>query len=353
MVPTRREFLERSAAALGAAYALPPLAGCARPAAPPTQAATNDHVLVIIELSGGNDGLSTVIPVDNDDYVRARPQLALRRNLLYLGADAPVALHPQLPALKELFDAGQLAILPAVGYPDSSRAHYRAMEIWHTGEPAKILPTGWLGRCGDRLIPDPQWAIQVGQAPELALQGAAFRALNIRATAPRYHGDLAYPDHPFAQHVQTVAQQIATGSAARVYYVSLGGFDTHARQKVLHERLLGVLSGSLGNLWRNLHQNGQDLRTVVLVFSEFGRSLAENSAGGTDHGAAGPVFLAGPAVRGGLLGPIPSLRPDALDRGAPRHSTDFRSVYATLLERWLEIDSRAILGPHWSTLPII
>ncbi len=424
---TRRCFLQRGLTVLSAAYTMPlflqrTVYAINNPAdLPLTQAESgkDGKILVVIQLSGGNDGLATVVPLDNDDYRRARPQLAITKDILRLNNSNQVGLHSNLTSFKDLFDNGKMAVIQGVGYPNPNRSHFRSMEIWQTAQPDKPPQDGWLGRYFDAQCKgsdpiDPKSAIQIGARAELALHGSkfsaiafqrpeayqwfagnrkvdpstkqAFEAINeikgnkdvllstgnptldflertaldaqmsseeIRSVTTRYRGGVTYPNDPFAQQLQMVAQMIAGGLSTRVYYISLGGFDTHTNEKNVHDRLMATLSAGIGAFMKDLKQQGNADRTLLMTFSEFGRRVSENASRGTDHGTAAPMFVFGEGVRGGVIGDHPSLRPDLLDHGDLKYAIDFRNVYATVLERWLKTDSSKILGQNFKTLPIL
>ncbi len=365
--------------------------------------------LVVVQMGGGNDGLNTIVPFINDDYHRARPHLAIPQQRI-LGLTPEVGLHPGLRPLKELFDDGRLSIVQGVGYPNPNRSHFRSMEIWHTADPTGTGPrTGWLGRLFDSECPDCGQTAGITLSAEmpLAMQGVggravatenpprfgfhpmpgagpeeveAFRRLiqpvsgaepmvdflahtemnaliaaaDIRKVASHLTEDSGtggYPQDPFAQKLRIVAELIAAGAPTRVYYVSLGGFDTHATQAGRHDRLLEELGTGLGAFVQDLKLKGLQERVLVMTFSEFGRRVAENASGGTDHGTAAPMFLIGGAAAPGVHGSHPSLTD--LDQGDLRYQIDFRSVYATVLEQWMGVQSDPILGGHFSTLDIL
>ena len=428
---TRRVFLKRGLTVLSAATTMPlflqrTVYALNNPADMPlTQSAMGqgEQILVVIQMSGGNDGLSTVIPLDNDDYRRARPQLAIAQNLLNLGHG--VALHPDLTSFRELFNQGQMAVIQGVGYPNPNRSHFRSMEIWQTADPLHPPKDGWLGRYFDAQCSgidpkagtepiDPKAAINIGPTSPLALQGEKFTAISfqnpqsyqwfagnknidpklknafaevnnlhgnegstestgnptldflertaldaqltsdeILAVTTRYRAAVSYPATPLGQQLQMVAQMIAGGLKTRVYYVSLGGFDTHTNEKAQHDRLMQTMSAGIGAFMKDLKQQGNDKKTVVMTFSEFGRRVAENASRGTDHGTAAPMFVFGPSIKGGVYGDHPSLRPGDLDQGDLKFHTDFRGVYATILGGWLKADADKILGGGFKTLPLL
>jgi uncharacterized protein (DUF1501 family) len=428
---TRRTFLTRGLTVLSAATTMPLflqrtcLALNNPQDLPLTQAAmgVGEQILVCVQMSGGNDGLATVIPLDNDDYRRARPQLAQTQKLLALDKSG-VALHPNLIGFKELYDAGHLALIQGVGYPNPNRSHFRSMEIWQTADPTRPRTDGWLGRYFDaqckgsdpKDMPDPKSAVNIGSTAPMALQGSKFAAISfqnpqsyqwfagnknvdkkmrdtfaavndlnntgdelagqtsgnptldflertaldaqlssdeIRAVTTKYAAAVSYPNTPFAQQLQMVAQMIAGGLKTRVYYVSLGGFDTHSNEKQAHDRLMATLSAGVSAFMKDLKHQGNHEKVLVMTFSEFGRRVAENASHGTDHGTAAPMFVFGSMVKGGVYGDHPSLRPQDLDAGDLKFHTDFRSVYATILSNWMKADSAQILGANFKTLPML
>ncbi len=358
-----------------------PLLGAALP-----QASHGDKVLVVVQLSGGNDGLNTVIPVRQDNYWRLRPHLGLAKARMHpVTGDA--ALHPAMGKLAELYHEGQVAILQGVGLPEANRSHFRSMDIWHTASFQQPVPSsGWLGRLADRIASGtpgslPALAIGGGELP-LSLradrvQASAVRdASNLRldsrasriATArealldnPR-SGDLKflaetarasyrtaerlaaldqerstvdYPNTALAKGFSTVAQLVAAGLGCRLFHLSLDGFDTHARQAPIHADRLAKLSGAIGAFQRDLDSRGIAERVRTLVFSEFGRRAGENGSKGTDHGHGAPAFVIGKGVAGGLQGKAPDL--DALVDGDVPATQDFRGVYAALENDWMGV----------------
>ena len=267
-------------------------------------------VLVFIELAGGCDGLNTVVPHRLEDYYRQRPNLAIPpADVLKL--DHAVGFHPALDGFKRLFDAGKMALIQGVGYPDPSRCHFRAREIWHT---ARVGTAEEAGR------PDRPCL------PELGMQ---------------------VTDGNLAANLAVIARIIAADTGVRVFHTSLGGFDTHAFQVVpgnpargIHAGLLSVLSGAVTDFLDRLARRGRDEHVLVVVFSEFGRRLAENETFGTDHGTANPVFIIGKGVAAGLHGRHPGLSPNELTpSGDLVHTVDFRSVYAGVLPGWVGIQA--------------
>ncbi len=354
------------------------------------------RTLVLLELAGGNDGLNTVVPYADDRYYRSRPILGVKRREV-LRLDDHVGLHPSLAGLARLYEAGRAAIVNGVGYPNPNRSHFESMDIWHSGrlDPAvAAASTGWLGRwldgaesarraripalalasrlpralSGSRVavpaIDDPAGfgAGPEGGAPLESLlrrepegdgsseldflrraSGDALRsAEEIRRLATDVRTTVEYPATGLAGALRFVARAIDSDLGARLFFVSLGGFDTHAGQDVSHPQLLAELGGALEAFVKDLDRMDRTKEVLVLAFSEFGRRLAENASAGTDHGAAGPVLLVSGALSGGLHGAVPDL--GALADGDLRYGVDFRSVYAAVLQDWLEADAAGVLG---------
>ncbi|HEX7378069.1 MAG TPA: DUF1501 domain-containing protein [Pirellulales bacterium] len=377
-----------------------------------TEAKRDDRILVVIQLSGGNDGVNTVVPYRDEGYAKHRRQLRLPQDQLHkLNAD--VALHPSMRKMADLFAAGRLAVVQGVGYPNPNRSHDVSMAIWHTArfDRTEHKSYGWLGRALDQATTGaaPSSAMFVGDGvlptaligrksiagtfnrlDELALQNEAVRAIPplpegdgtklprpnslpdgdktlaafvqratldayatsaaVRAAAARQQSQTKYPQNPLAEHLRMIAQLIEADLPARVYYATQDNYDTHAVQLPTQARLLGELSGALAAFLDDLKQAGLAERVLVMTFSEFGRRVAENASAGTDHGTAAPMFLAGP-VRGGLIADAPRLL-DLVD-GDLKMTTDFRRVYATVLADWLAIDPAAVLAGDFAKLPLV
>lgn len=358
-----------------------------------------DGILVLLTLYGGNDGLNTVIPYENGAYLGNRLTLGYQPpEVLPLGDG--LALAPNLTGLKSLWDARRLAIVRGVGYPNPDRSHFRSMDIWQSGEPDSSVATGWIGRWLDTSGTDPLRAISIGGSLPRAFTGETTSGsavplgkLNLpgspnlhnayallSATSPEMSplaarvgqsgSNLLAVDHAIGEMLTNqppdesvgstaldgaaagnalmgqltfVARLIKAGSPTRVYGVSLGGFDTHADEKQTHAHLLANIDTSVGNFFSSLSRSGHDHRVVLMAYSEFGRRVAVNGSNGTDHGTAAPVFVMGPAVKGGFYGDEPSLTD--LDQGDLKFTTDFRSVYATLLEKVIGADTQALGRP--------
>ena len=370
------------------------------------QAAKRDTALVVIQLSGGNDGLNTVVPYEDDAYHRARPTLRLSADRVHK-LEAGLGLHPDMPAFARLYHEGRLAIVQAVGHPDPKRDHPVAMRDWHTGLPqVGLAQTGWGGRVADsgrvgptsdvpsvflgpiappfgvraaravvpaipaieQWLPLAGWPMAGEGIPSVVGAGApepggllaflresSVAALSARdriersLRAPSAH----YPAYPLAQTLKGVAQLMRADLGIRFYFTELGGgeiggFDTHAGQALNHGALLKELSESVAAFIDDLQRDQRLNSALVMTFSEFGRGLTESGRRGTDHGSAAPVFLAGGRLKGGLVGRHPSLTD--LDQDAPKFHTDYRQLYATVLEGWLGMDSRQILGETFPPL---
>ena len=401
MSSSRRDFLRTSA--LASSLLLVPrfLHALDRgPGLAPLADAPGGRRLIVVQLSGGNDGLNTVIPFRNDLYYKARPTLGIQESSGILPLEKDLGLHPALTGLKRLYDQGQLAVLNSVGYPNPDRSHFRSMDIWQTGSGAdNVLSTGWLGRYLDSNCPDcqhPYNALEVDDTLSLALKGATRKGLALRnpgkfhqltqnrllaqvskATAPVHHAQVdylyktlaetasaadylydkskiykstgTYPNSDFGKNLKTTAELINSGVGARVYYLALSGFDTHVRQQEQQQRLLADLGDGLAALADDLHKSNQWTNTLVLVFSEFGRRVGQNASNGTDHGTANNVLLLGGALRRrGVLNDGPDLA--NLDQGDLRHQVDFRSIYASILKDWLGADDAAIPGTDFERI---
>lgn len=392
---TRRRFLATGTAASAVLSFGKTVPAFLRHAAQDSKA--DGRILVVVEMAGGNDGLNTVIPFDDDDYRKARPELAIGRGDV-LKIHQQLGLHPVMTGFADLLEAGQLSIIQGVGYDNPNRSHFESMDIWHTCQRKDENRTdGWLGRflqqtklasatdpAGLHLGEDKQpFALMsrdvrvpsIRSLDQFRLSGNAeesFRQVvhelmqarrdpgndllnfvqsstssaitaseRIEAAGMNYKPSSEYPATALASHLQTVAKLIDSGLTTPIYYVRLDGFDTHAQQDAAHQSLLRQLSDSVSTFMKDLISHGHGDRVLCLCFSEFGRRVAENASKGTDHGTAGPMFLVGTGVTAGLVGEHPSLQD--LQDGDLKHHTDFRQVYATVLERWLNCESSGIL----------
>ncbi|HVZ57792.1 MAG TPA: DUF1501 domain-containing protein [Chitinophagaceae bacterium] len=362
-----------------------------------------NKVLVVLQLSGGNDGLNTVIPVRNDHYYRARPHLGIDRGKA-LSLTDEAGLHPALVALKELYDEGSLGILNSVGYPNPDRSHFRSMDIWQSASSSQeYLTTGWIGRYLDAQCHGcdrPTYALEIDDVLSLALKGEASKAIAMRdprrlfgtsheayfRALQKMHGDPAgdqpvdylyktlaetlssatylyqqsrlhpstatYPRTEIGQNLRTIASLIFSDINTRVYYLSLGSFDTHVNQQAQQQRLFTELSDAIRAFAADLKAQGRFEDVLLFTFSEFGRRVAQNASGGTDHGTANSMFFVGGGLaKKGLLNPLPDL--DDLEEGDLKYQVDFKNVYASVLGRWLGADDTRILGGTFPHLDMI
>jgi uncharacterized protein (DUF1501 family) len=397
---SRREFL-RTSTLVALAPTVPAfLAETARATGP----ARDGRVLVVIQLDGGNDGINTVVPHADEGYARYRRALRLPKDRL-LRINDEAALHPVMRDAAQLLESGRLAIVQGVGYPNPSRSHFKSMAIWHSAninipraekddaETRAIF--GWLGQALDHGrhpadgAPDAVFVGTGALPPALrsrrAVTSAMTRpedsvlALKPAAAGPAASDDLAafvrrstldayatsermaevlhardtgtrYPSTGLAGRLRTIARLLKGGVGTRVFYTAQATYDTHLTQQQIHADLLGELSGALRAFLDDLAVAGMAERVLVLCFSEFGRRVQENGSQGTDHGTAGPVFLAGPMVRAGLVGQAPKLLD--LEDGDLKMTVDFRRIYAAVLEDWLGLPSRQSLAGTFEPLPL-
>ncbi|MCV7251515.1 DUF1501 domain-containing protein [Mycolicibacterium fluoranthenivorans] len=385
----RRNFLIASVGAAGllagTAVTLPHLLdqGQQRPLA------KDSGILVIVTLYGGNDGINTVIPVNDNAYHDARRDLSFAPHET-LDLDGHLHLNPALSGLKDIWDSKELAIVRGAGYPKQDRSHFRSMDIWQTASPDAPVSTGWIGRWLDAGGDDPLRAVNVGSVlPPLAI-GEKHVATGLSVKIPRIPADVAgtlsalssadshdtpsmaavranyrdcattdstfssFTDSPspdaiddagkqLAEDLDLVATCVHSGVPTQVYMVTLGGFDTHANERDDHQHLLTALDSALAPFLKQMRRSERGRNVVVMVYSEFGRRVEANASQGTDHGTSGPVFIAGPRVKGGFYGDEPSLT-DLAD-GDLKTTTDFRDIYHELLSKTLASDPEPSVGP--------
>jgi uncharacterized protein (DUF1501 family) len=409
MSTNRRDFLKTSLAGAGlVSWGLGAPAFLARTAAAAPQAGkpgARDTVLVVIELTGGNDGLNTVIPFKDPEYAKLRPTLKQPAGQIKKINDH-LGLHPSMTGLADLLQDNALCAVQGVGYPNPSQSHFRSMDIWQTASLAEDVNEGWLGRALKGIPGVPSFHIKSNNEPSpLALDGAPVRvpsvktleefqlqlaaasaadkqeqrdviegvvrsqgrgglldfvqrtAANTYASSRRlqeigknYQPKAPYPNTPLAGRLKLAAQLIDAGLGARVFYAAHGNFDTHATQAPAHANLLGQLSGAVTAFFKDLAARGHRDRVLVMTFSEFGRRAKENGSKGTDHGSAAPMLLVGGKVKAGAVGDHPSLT--KLEMGNLKHHTDFRQVYATILDDWLGVQSKDVLGGAFTHVDI-
>jgi len=358
--------------------------------------------LVIIQLSGGNDGLNTIVPYTNDIYYNNRPALAISKsNILKINDE--LGFHNTLAPLKNLYDKGYLSIINNVGYPNPNRSHFRSTDIWHTASDSNVYSnTGWLGRYIDNHGKMPYSGIEIDDSLSLILKGETVNGIatkypavlnrNMRTpyfenilkqqtddhlsehnlgylyktmieakssakyifeTSKTYNSTFTYPQNPFGKQLKTTAQFINSGINSQVYYVSMGGFDTHVNQSKRQDKLLNVYAESMDVFIKDLEKSNTFKDTLVLTFSEFGRRVKQNAANGTDHGAANNVFVIGKNLsKPGFYNEAPNLL-DLDKNNDLKYTVDFRSIYATVLKKWLEVNDGQVLNKSFKTLDFI
>ncbi|MBK7870852.1 MAG: DUF1501 domain-containing protein [Saprospiraceae bacterium] len=360
-------------------------------------------VLVVVQLSGGNDGLNTIVPYQNDIYYKSRPTLGIKSSEVLKVSDE-LGFNPALQSLQGLYDQGYLSIVNSVGYPNPDRSHFRSMDIWHTASSSdEYLNTGWLGRYLDSNCEGcatTYHALEVDDSLSLALKGSIRNGFAVsnpeqlkRATGNRFLKALAenvhpehqeenvaylykvmidtqqsadylyeqskthrsrvtYPMNVFGKDLKTIAELITADTDTNIYYVSLGGFDTHANQKIQQERLLQAYADGMKAFVEDLKQNGLLDDVLIMTFSEFGRRVEQNASSGTDHGTANNLFLIGGKLqKPGFFNKSPNLI--NLDEGDLKYEIDFRNVYASVLNNWLEADAAGVLGENFKALQLV
>ncbi|GAB1856088.1 DUF1501 domain-containing protein [Flavobacteriaceae bacterium MHTCC 0001] len=358
--------------------------------------------LVIVQLSGGNDGLNTVIPFRNDIYYRERPNLGISKGeIIKLNDD--VGLNPSLSPLKRLYDKGYVSIINNVGYPNPVRSHFRSLDIWQTARDADTFSqSGWIGRYLDNYGKHHHDAIEIDDSLSLAMKGDTVNAIatqNAKAfynlskdpyfrNLYKYKNDVhlsehnlgylyksmiaaessakyiyetskttstlkEYPNHKFGKQLKTVAQFINSGLQTKVFYTSLNGFDTHANQLNTQKRLLKQYANGMETFVKDLKSNNTFKDTLILTFSEFGRRVKQNASSGTDHGTANNVFIIGENLKkNGLYNQLADLS-NLDENGDLKFEIDFRTIYATVLGKWLEVDDKRVLNKSFSKLEFI
>lgn len=364
-----------------------------------TEAEKDQRILVVIELAGGNDGLNTVIPYADEHYAEYRKALRIKsKDVLKL--DGTIGFHPAMKQAAELFNDKRLAVINGVGYPNPSRSHFRSQAIWHSArlDAEEHNGHGWLGRSCDhtrqpgQTTPDAVYigdssvpsaitgrrtnSIALNNEKELELASeltvsaptsenddlAAFVRSTVSssyAAAKQFaqsadektSGSDGYPNYRLARKLRLLSRIIRLGGGTRIFYLSLGGFDTHSGQMFTHENLLRQYSRSLKAFLDDMRKDKLSDRITVLTFSEFGRQLRENASAGTDHGTCGPVFIAGDSIRPGILSKYPSLTD--LEDKEMKATVDFRSIYASLLQDWLGVDAAGPLGGTFNPLNVV
>lgn len=349
----------------------------------------NQKILVVLQFTGGNDGLNTIIPVRNDIYFKERNSIAIKNSL---SLNDETGINPALSYFKELHDNGELSVMNNVGYPDPDKSHFRSMDIWHSASKSdEYLETGWLGRFLDEecyRCEHPTQALEVDDMLSLALKGGQNKAFAFKdpkrlyqTSQEKYFKSLydhhhedetvsylyqtlgstinnagyifekskarkteqAYPNSQLGKDFKTVASLIKSDINTRVYYLSVGSFDTHVNQNERQQKLFGDINEAVQSFVADMKSNGLFEDILLMTFSEFGRRVAQNASNGTDHGTANQMFfISGGLKKRGLLNPLPDLAD--LNEGDLIYSEDFRKVYATILKNWLKADASKVLG---------
>ena len=371
-----------------------------------------DPVLVVLQLAGGNDALNTVVPYNNPKYFDNRPNVLIPEDQV-LPINDQIGFNPNMGPMKKIYDEGHMAVIQGVGYPTASRSHFRSMDIWHTCEPTKIGDEGWLGRVVRDLDPQGEnvlTAVNFGRglpralvAPGVAAASVgnletygvltgiddtdqrlkaldvftkvytpmigtgpvmdylahtgldALKGADILSSAPgMYSSTVEYGSDTVSQYMRNIVQTHLAGFGTRVLYTTapFNSFDTHAGELAAHTRLWSETSRAVGDFYDDLKEHNAGENVMLMVFSEFGRRVKDNGSG-TDHGAGGHCFIIGDQVKGGLYGEYPSLDADKLDDGDLQHNNDFRGVYSTILEKWMGLDAKPIVGGEFEQLAFI
>ena len=365
--------------------------------------------VVVLQLSGGNDALNTVIPYADQNYYDNRQYLGIPENEV-LHLDDKLGLNPAMGPIKSLWDEGKVAVINGIGYPSPNRSHFRSMDVWHTAEPNDIAPEGWLGQAvrdldpkGENVVtgvnfgrglPRAMYAKDVpvasvgnldtyGLMPDIkderdraiALEAFsqiyggsgkdtisqfisqvgmdALKGADILRTAPAaYSSSIEYADNPIAENMKNIARVMSADVGTRIFYTQHGSFDTHANELASHAKLWSDVSTAVADFMDDLKEQGKDKDTVVLMFSEFGRRIRDNGAG-TDHGSGGVAFVIGGDVNGGFYGDFPSLRDEDQLEGDMHFSNDFRLTYSTILDRWLGLDPVSITNGNFEQFDFV
>ena len=367
-----------------------------------------DPVLVIVQLSGGNDFMNTVIPYTNPVYYDNRPLVVVPEGQ-GIPMNDTLAFHPEMSAFKDLYDRGMVGIVQGIGYPNSNRSHFRGMDIWHTCEPDKVETIGWVGRTLKELDPEGENPLAginfgVGLPRAMAMPGVPVTSVSnldnyglmtgieaqdqrdqaldifkmmygpaigtgpvmeylsrtgqdvlsgadILKTVPdQYESTVEYANNPIAKSLRDVARVHTADLGTRIFYTQQGGYDTHANELPTHPKLIGDLSGAIYDFFADLEEHDADDNVVMLVFTEFGRRIYDNGSG-TDHGSGGGAFLVGKPVEGGLYSEYPSLERSRWAKGEDlEHTIDYRGIYGTLLEQWLSVEAAPIVNGHYEQI---
>ena len=362
---------------------------------------SKDKTLVVVQMTGGNDFMNTIVPFTNDHYYDARKKIVMSQDDV-LPINDTLAINKNAAPFKRLYDEGRMAIIQGIGYPDSNRSHFRGMDIWHTCEPDRVGSEGWLGLAVRELDPKSEnvlTGVNIGQGLPRAMSVAgvpvtsisdlegygvmnqiekeqlrdkalqAFKDIYGQAigsgvvseyigktgvdvlkgadmlgdVASNYQSSVEYADNSIAKSLRDVARIHLSGLGTRIFYTNHGGYDTHANEMPTHPKLMADLSGAISDFLDDLDQHDESENVAILVFTEFGRRMRDNGSG-TDHGSGGGAFLFGKNVKGDLYSEYPSLAPSDWEHGEDlKHTIDFRGIYGTVLEQWLDLDAKPIV----------
>ena len=362
---------------------------------------SKDKTLVVVQMTGGNDFMNTIVPFTNDHYYYARKKIVMSQDDV-LPINDTLAINKNAAPFKRLYDEGRMAIIQGIGYPDSNRSHFRGMDIWHTCEPDRVGSEGWLGLAVRELDPKSEnvlTGVNIGQGLPRAMSVAgvpvtsisdlegygvmnqiekeqlrdkalqAFKDIYGQAigsgvvseyigktgldvlkgadmlgdVASNYQSSVEYADNSIAKSLRDVARIHLSGLGTRIFYTNHGGYDTHANEMPTHPKLMADLSGAISDFLDDLDQHDESENVAILVFTEFGRRMRDNGSG-TDHGSGGGAFLFGKNVKGDLYSEYPSLAPSDWEHGEDlKHTIDFRGIYGTVLEQWLDLDAKPIV----------
>ena len=367
-----------------------------------------DRVLVVVQLTGGNDFMNTVVPYTSEHYYDARKKIVIDQDQV-LPINGQLGFNNNAAPLKRLYDEGKMAIIQGIGYPDSNRSHFRGMDIWHTCEPDRVGLDGWLGLAVRELDPDSEnvlTGVNIGRGlpRAMAVSGVPVTSIGdlegygvmadlereqlrdkaietfkniygqaigagpvaeyigktgidvlkgadlLADVAAKYESPVEYADNPIAKSLRDVARIHLAGLGTRIFYTAHGGYDHHANQMTAHPKQMDELSGAVADFIDDLEQHDAGDNVAVLVFTEFGRRMRDNGSG-TDHGSGGGAFLIGNKVEGGLYAEYPPLNPADWEHGEDlRHTIDFRGVYGTVLEQWIDVEARPIVKGNFEQI---
>ena len=369
-----------------------------------------DPILVVVQLTGANDYMNTIVPYNNPIYYDKRPTVAIPADQV-LPIDADFGFNPVMEPLKELYDQGKMAVINGIGYPDPNRSHFRSMDIWHTAEPEKIATEGWLGKVVRDLDPKAEnvltavnfgrglpralalpgvpvasvgalkgygvmagitdqqhradalevfarmYSPAIGTGPTIDYLGQtgldALKGADILRTAPeKYHSTIEYADTPISQNLKGIAQVMLADLGTRIFYTQQSGYDTHSNQVPVQPKLLGDLSRGIADFYADIQEHDASDNVLVFAFTEFGRRVLDNGSG-TDHGSGGMAMAFGDRVKGGMHSEYPSLKPEDLLEGDLRFNIDFRGIYGTIIEQWLGLDPVPIVGGNYEQLAFV